>query len=52
MADGNRPPEGVTQTILELMPDNPAARNDPHPLLKALRENCPVMRDETIKTCC
>lgn len=50
MADGNRPPEGVTQTILELMPDNPAARNDPHPLLKALRENCPVMRDETIKT--
>ena len=50
MADGNRPPEGVPQTILELMPDNPAARDNPHALLKALRETCPVMRDETIKT--
>ena len=50
MADGNRPPHGVPQTILELMPDNPAARDNPHALLKALRETCPVMRDETIKT--
>lgn len=50
MADGNRPPQGVPQTILELMPDNPAARDNPHALLKALRETCPVMRDETIKT--
>lgn len=50
MADRNKLPQSVPQTILELMPDNPAARDNPHALLKTLRETCPVMRDETIKT--
>ena len=48
MADRNKLPQSVPQTILELMPDNPAARDNPHALLKTLRETCPVMRDETI----
>lgn len=50
MADDTPQPVSAPQTILELMPNNPAARDDPHPLMRAVRETCPVMRDETIKT--
>lgn len=40
----------VPTSIIEVSAYNPAARDDPHPSLKALRENCPVLRDETVKT--
>jgi hypothetical protein len=41
-----RVPEG----IIEVTAFMPEARNDPHTPLKALREFCPVMRDEMAKT--
>jgi hypothetical protein len=40
----------VPTTIMEISAFDPAARDDPHPRLKALRESCPVMRDEGVKT--
>lgn len=38
------------QTYLETTAFDPEARIDPHPKLKALREACPVYRDETLKS--
>ena len=40
----------VPQSVIEVTAFMPDARNDPHPKLKALREHCPVMRDEMAKT--
>jgi cytochrome P450 len=40
----------VPTSIIEVSAYNPVARDDPHPSLKALRENCPVLRDEAVKT--
>lgn len=37
-------------SIMEISAFDPAAREDPHPRLKALRDECPVMRDEAVKT--
>lgn len=50
MADdpGARPK--VPQSVIEVTAFAPDARRDPHPPLKALREHCPVMRDEMAKT--
>ena len=48
MADDQAPP-GVIHSIIELSAFNPAARENPHPLLKAVRETCPVFRDEAAK---
>lgn len=50
MADDPKSVRAMPRSILELSSFNPAARDDPHPLLKALREGCPVMRDEATKT--
>lgn len=49
MADDQTPP-GVPQSILELSSFNPVARDNPHPLLKSLRDAHRVMRDEATKT--
>ena len=43
-------PATAPQSIIALSAFNPAARDNPHPLLKAVRETCPVMRDESVKT--
>ncbi|MCA8899928.1 MAG: cytochrome P450 [Hyphomonas sp.] len=40
----------VPQGIIEVSAFMPDARANPHPKLKALREACPVMRDEMAKT--
>lgn len=40
----------VPQGIIEVTAFVPDARTNPHPKLAALRENCPVMRDEVAKT--
>ncbi len=48
MADDHTPP-GVVNSIIELSAFNPAARDNPHPMLKAMRETCPVFRDEAAK---
>lgn len=48
MAD-DQAPAGVVNSIIELSAFNPAARDNPHPLLRAMRETCPVFRDETAK---
>ena len=40
----------VPRSIIEISAFVPEARNDPHTPLKALREACPVMRDEMAKT--
>lgn len=37
-------------SIFEISAANADARDNPHPRLKALRETCPVMRDEMVKT--
>lgn len=37
-------------SILETSALDPEARVDPHPRLKTLREDCPVFRDEVMKT--
>lgn len=37
-------------SIIQISAFDPDARDNPHPRLKALREECPVMRDETVKT--
>ena len=39
--------ETATTTIMDLTPFNPVFQKDPHAILKPLREQCPVMRDET-----
>ena len=49
MADDTSPVK-VPQGIIEISAFVPEARNDPHTPLKALREACPVMRDEMAKT--
>jgi cytochrome P450 len=49
MADDPKAPAQMPQSILELSAFNPVARDNPHPLLKSLRETCPVMRDEAAK---
>lgn len=49
MADDPKTPSGVPQSVLELSAFNPAARDDPHPLLQSLQTHCPVMRDEAAK---
>ena len=37
-------------SIVQISAFDPEARENPHPRLKALRETCPVMRDESVKT--
>jgi len=37
-------------SILEISAFDAEARDNPHPRLKALRQACPVMRDEAVKT--
>ena len=37
-------------SIIQISAFDPDARENPHPRLKALRETCPVMRDEAVKT--
>lgn len=49
MADDPKAPAGGINSIIELSAFNPAARENPHPMLKALRETCPVFRDEAAK---
>lgn len=40
----------VPNSIFQISAFDAEARNNPHPKLKALRESCPVMRDEAVKT--
>ena len=40
----------VPTGIIDISAFDPEARANPHPRLKALRENCPVLRDEGVKT--
>lgn len=40
----------VPETIMEISAFDPEARDNPHPRLKALRDACPVLRDEGVKT--
>ena len=49
MADDPGTPQ-VPQSVLEVTAFSPGARDNPHPPLEALRHNCPVMRDEMVKT--
>ncbi|MAN65279.1 cytochrome P450 [uncultured Hyphomonas sp.] len=49
MADDPGSPQ-VPQSVLEVTAFSPGARDNPHPPLEALRHNCPVMRDEMVKT--
>jgi cytochrome P450 len=49
MADDPKTPPAVPQSILELSAFNPAARDNPHPMMAALQAGCPVMRDEVAK---
>ena len=37
-------------SIMEISAYDPEARDNPHPRLKALRDTCPVLRDEMVKT--
>lgn len=37
-------------SIVQISAFDPEARENPHPRLKALRETCPVLRDEAVKT--
>ncbi len=37
-------------SIMEISAYDPEARDNPHPRLKALRDECPVLRDESVKT--
>jgi cytochrome P450 len=50
MADDQGTVRQVPQSIIEVTAFMPEARRDPHPALQALRESCPVMRDEMAKT--
>ena len=49
MADDPRTLQ-VPQSVLEVTAFSPDARNNPHPPLEILRQNCPVLRDEMAKT--
>ncbi len=49
MSEKPRAPEAPT-SIMQISAFDPEARSDPHPRLKALRENGRVMRDEAVKT--
>ena len=49
MSDNTNTSKAPT-SIMEISAFDPAAREDPHPRLKALRETCPVLRDEAVKT--
>ena len=40
----------VPSSIFEITPLNPAFREDPHALLRPMREKCPVMHDKTAGT--
>lgn len=48
MAD-DQAPSGAVQSIIELTAFNPEARDNPHRMLKTMREDCPVFRDEVSK---
>ena len=50
MADDQGSTPSVPKSIIEVTAFMPEARRDPHPPLKALREQCPVMRDEMART--
>ena len=50
MADDQGSAPAVPQSVIEVTAFMPDARRDPHPKLQALREHCPVMRDEMAKT--
>jgi len=50
MADDPGELPAIPQSIIEVTAFMPDARINPHPKLKALREQCPVMRDEMAKT--
>jgi len=43
-------PEKIPSSIMEISAFDPDARDNPHPRLRALRDNCPVSRDEAVKT--
>lgn len=43
-------PVKTPSSIMEISAYDPEARDNPHPRLKALRDECPVLRDETVKT--
>ncbi|MEZ5946612.1 MAG: cytochrome P450 [Hyphomonas sp.] len=49
MADDQGDTPAVPQSIIEVSAFVPDARTNPHPKLKAIRDNCPVMRDEMAK---
>jgi cytochrome P450 len=49
MADDLGSSPKVPKSIIEVTAFMPEARRDPHPPLKALREQCPAMRDEMAK---
>lgn len=38
------------ESMMEISAFDPVARDNPHPRLKSVREECPVFRDESIKT--
>ncbi|MEL7232713.1 MAG: cytochrome P450, partial [Pseudomonadota bacterium] len=42
--------EKIPSSIMEISAFDPDARDNPHPRLRALRDNCPVLRDEAVKT--
>ena len=50
MADDQGSTPAVPKSVIEVTAFMPDTRTDPHPKLKALRDNCPVMRDEMAKT--
>jgi cytochrome P450 len=50
MADDQGSAPQIPQSVIEVTAFMPDARTNPHPKLKALRENCPVMRDDMAKT--
>lgn len=50
MADDQGAAPEVPRSVIEVTAFMPDARANPHPKLKALRETCPVMRDEMAKT--
>lgn len=43
-------PVKTPASIMEISAYDADARDNPHPRLKALRDNCPVLRDEMVKT--
>ncbi len=45
-----KPAVEAPTSLLQISAFDPEARDNPHPRLKALRETCPVMRDEAVKT--